>query len=129
SASFLLAHVLALCLDPVVDFSPQTVVMPLTSEYRPVQVALGSVALLLLAVVLASTALAARFSYHAWHRIHLLSFPAFTLALTHGLTAGTDTAHPFATAIYAATAASIVMLLVLRVAGPAWVGSSEPIRP
>ena len=39
----------------------------------------------MLVAVLASTAVSARLPYAAWRNLHFLSFPAYALALLHGI--------------------------------------------
>lgn len=119
--SFTAGHAFALLVDPVVHFGVIDVVVPLTAGYRPIQVGLGVVTLWLTVIVLGSTAVAARLPYLAWRNLHFLSFPAYTLALLHGVTSGSDTSQPLALAIYAGTAATVAALLVVRVAGRGWV--------
>jgi sulfoxide reductase heme-binding subunit YedZ len=126
--SFVAGHVFALLVDPVVHFSIVDVAVPFTAGYRPVQVGLGTVTLWLLALILASTAFAARIPYGAWRNLHYLSFPAYALALVHGITSGSDTSQPVALGIYACTAAAIAGVLVARLAGRGWVESGQPER-
>lgn len=126
--SFTAGHVFALIVDPVVHFNVIDVVIPLTSGYRPIQVGLGSVALWLSVIVLGTTAFAARLPYLAWRNVHYLSFPAYALALLHGLTSGSDTSQPVALTIYAGTAAAVAALLVARLAGRGWVEGPVPER-
>ena len=73
--------------------------------------------------VLGSTALSARMRYAAWRNLHFLSFPAYVLALLHGLTSGTDGSAPLALVIYASTASFVAAMLVARVLGRGWVAA------
>ncbi len=123
--SFVAAHVVSLLLDPVVRFSIVDGLLPFTSAYRPLQVGAGTIAMWLLATVLASTALTSMVSLPTWRRLHYLSFPCFVLALVHGLTSGSDSGEVAAVAIYAATAAVVGAMLVVRVVGRGWVGAAE----
>ena len=96
----------------------------LTSSYRPIQVALGALAMWTLVAVLASTGLSGRIPYSWWRNLHFLSFPAYGLALLHGITAGTDASSTAALAIYASTASIVAALLVARVLGRGWVDAA-----
>jgi DMSO/TMAO reductase YedYZ heme-binding membrane subunit len=49
-----------------------------------------------------------------WRRSHLLSVPAFILALAHGIFAGTDSARPAMWWIYVGTGLVVLFLLVVR---------------
>jgi predicted ferric reductase len=123
--SFIFAHVFALLLDPVVPFRVWDLVIPFWSEFRPLQVGLGTLAQWLLLVVLGSTAISGNLPYGLWRKLHLLSFPCYVLALVHGITSGTDSASPFALVIYATTTAIVAAVGVLRVAGRGWVTAAE----
>ncbi|WP_322795711.1 ferric reductase-like transmembrane domain-containing protein [Tepidiforma sp.] len=133
--AFVLAHGLALTLDRYVAFDPWDIVVPLTSDYRPVPVALGVVALWLTAAILVSTWVSARIPRTAWRSIHLLAYPAYVLALLHGLLAGSDTEHWPTHVIYSLTAGAILGAAFLRSVARDWVaaargraGSQSPAR-
>jgi len=125
--AFVAAHVAGLLMDPVVHFGPVHVAVPFTSEYRPWQTGLGTAAAWLMAVVLTTTALAGRMSYNRWRAWHLLAFPAWALALVHGLAAGTDSGATAAVAVYAGTAAAVAALAAVRIAGRGWVSAGEAV--
>ncbi len=124
SLSFVAGHITGLLIDPTIAFSVLDVTTGLTSSYRPLQVAFGALAMWTLVAVLASTALSGRIPYGWWRNLHFLSFPAYALALLHGLTAGTDASSQAALAIYASTASVVAALLVARVLGRGWVGAA-----
>jgi methionine sulfoxide reductase heme-binding subunit len=83
-------HVGAILLDPVMQFSILSVLIPGAASWRPGSVALGVVAAWL------SLALAASFNARrwigqkGWRRLHYATFAAFWLSLGHALLAGTD---------------------------------------
>lgn len=86
------AHVWALLADRYAGVAPVTLVEPGTSHYRPGPVALGVVATWLLAVIVATAALAGRpVVRHRWAGAHKLAYPAFALVWLHGVLAGSDT--------------------------------------
>jgi predicted ferric reductase len=126
--SFVAGHVFALLVDPVVHFSIVDALIPFTSGYRPIQVGLGTITLWLSILVLGSTAFAARMPYVVWRNLHYLSFPAYLIAVVHGITSGSDTSQPLALGIYASTAAAIAGMLVARLAGRDWVDGPAPER-
>jgi sulfoxide reductase heme-binding subunit YedZ len=128
--SFVTAHVFAMLVDPAIHFSPADVAVPFVSAYRPFQVGLGSLALWLLVLVLASTALSGSMPYRAWRRLHYLAFPCWALALLHGLTNGTDTGATAAVWLYTLTTMSVAVLGFYRIFGRDWVQMGDaPIRP
>ncbi|MBK6319973.1 MAG: hypothetical protein IPF51_14615 [Dehalococcoidia bacterium] len=132
SLSFVAGHIAGLLVDPTVPFSVLDVSLGLTGGYRPVQVAFGAFAMWMTVAVLSSTALSFRLPYATWRNLHFLSFPAYALALLHGITAGTDASSTAALAIYASTASVVAALVVTRLLGRGWVsaatesGSSRP---
>jgi predicted ferric reductase len=127
SVTFIVVHVAGLLMDPVVHFSLVDGLVPFTSSFRPFQVGLGALSQWSLVAVLASTAFAGRMSWSVWKRFHYLSVPAYVLALLHGVTSGSDTGQPAATAIYAVTAAALAAVCVARLAGRGWVQAGETV--
>ena len=88
--SMLALHAGALLLDPTLHFGLASVLAPFASAWRPVAVAAGVVAGWLTLVLAVSFRLRKRIGQRGWRRLHYASFAAFTLALGHALTAGTD---------------------------------------
>lgn len=129
SLSFVAGHIAGLLVDPTIAFSPLDIAAGLSSPYRPVQVALGSLATWLGIIVLGSTALAGRMPYATWRNLHYLSFPAYFLALLHGVTSGTDTGAPIALLIYTSTASLTAAMLVARLFGRGWVNAGGMAGP
>ncbi|MGH2633991.1 MAG: hypothetical protein ACRDG3_11320 [Tepidiformaceae bacterium] len=125
--SFLIGHVFALLVDPVVTSSMLAGFVPLTSTYRPLQVGLGTVSEWLLVILLASTAFAGSMRYSLWRNVHLVSFPCYVLALIHGITTGTDTGNMQALVIYAGSAGVVASVAVVRVLGRGW--AAAPPEP
>lgn len=129
SLAFVAGHVTGLLVDPTVGFSALDITVGLSSSYRPVQVALGSLALWLSVAVLGSTALASRLPYGGWRSLHYLAFPAYGLALLHGLTSGTDARATLALLLYASTAATVAAMVVARLFGRGWVMAGGTAGP
>ena len=123
--AFVAGHIAGLLVDPVERFDPWEVAIPLLSDYRPLQVGFGVLALWLTGVVLVTTARASRLSYRVWRLSHYLAFPAYLLALLHGITAGTDGTDARAIALYASTASIVAASLVWRLAGRGWTTSAQ----
>jgi sulfoxide reductase heme-binding subunit YedZ len=78
-----------------------------------------------MAAVLLTTALADRMRYGMWRASHYLAFPAYLLALLHGVTAGTDSGNVAAVTVYAVTASAVAGTIVWRVAGRGWTAAGE----
>jgi methionine sulfoxide reductase heme-binding subunit len=86
----------------------------LRATYRPVGVALGIGAMMLMAVVLLTSWFRKQVKPTWWRRFHALSVPAFSLALAHGLMTGTDSPRPTMFWFYLATTAILLFLVLLR---------------
>jgi len=90
SVAFLAVHVVAVVVDPYVAISWAQAVLPWGSDYEPLWVGLGTVALdLILALVITSLG-RVRMRARNWRAIHWLAYAAWPVALVHGLGAGTD---------------------------------------
>ena len=83
-------HVSSIVADSYVHFGPTEVLVPLVSGWHPVAVAWGIVAFYLLLAVEVTSLLRRHLSRRLWRLTHLASFPLFTVATIHLLSAGTD---------------------------------------
>jgi sulfoxide reductase heme-binding subunit YedZ len=101
------AHGLALLLDRTIRLTPAALLVPGASPYRPLPVGIGVLAAELMVVVYASFALRRRIGTRNWRRLHWATYAIFAAATVHGLAAGTDTARPWAFALYLAALGSV----------------------
>ena len=86
----LAVHVTAVVLDGYVDIGWVAAVVPLTSGYRPVEVAIGTLALDAILVVVATSLLRVRLGFRSWRAVHWTVYAAWPLAVLHYLLTGTD---------------------------------------
>jgi DMSO/TMAO reductase YedYZ heme-binding membrane subunit len=107
-------HSIAVLLDPFTGFTPAEVLLPLEAHYRPLWIAMGIVATYLLLAVWGSDYVRKRVGYAWWRRFHYLSFAAFALGTLHGLGTGSDTAQPWALALYGSAAGVVAVLVAWR---------------
>jgi predicted ferric reductase len=107
-------HVGALLVDTFMPFSVADVTVPMASEYRPVAVAFGIVAMYAVVSVIVASWLRKTIGTTWWRRTHLLAVPTFVLALVHGVFAGSDTARPWTWWLYVGTGLVVLFLLVVR---------------
>jgi predicted ferric reductase len=107
-------HLGGLLVDRFMPFGPLDLLIPMRAAYRPVAVGLGIVAMYATAIVLVSSWVRRRLNTKLWRGLHLLAVPAFTLALVHGVFAGTDTARPWMWPIYAVTGIVTLFLVIVR---------------
>jgi methionine sulfoxide reductase heme-binding subunit len=115
-------HASTLVLDTTVHISLLALVVPGTSAYRPVGVALGVVACELAALLAVSFSLRRRIGFRAWRRLHWAAYLVFVLATAHGLAAGTDSAQPWASGLYLGAVGAVAF-------ATAWRALVRPTRP
>jgi sulfoxide reductase heme-binding subunit YedZ len=107
-------HLGLLLVDEFMPFSLADITVPMASDYRPVAIAAGIVAMYAVVIVVVSSWLRKPIGTVWWRRLHMLAVPAFTLALMHGVFAGTDTERPWMLALYAVTGLLVVFLTLVR---------------
>jgi len=107
-------HTIAVALDPFTGFSLAEVLVPLTSHYRPLWIGMGIVSAYLLVAVWASEYVRKRIGFAWWRRLHYLAFAVFLLGTLHGLGTGSDSAQPWALALYAAAGGLVTLLIAAR---------------
>ena len=112
----MVAHVVGIVLDPYADVGLVGSLVPGASSFRPLPIALGSLALYALLI----TGLTARYMKLLptgwWLKIHRVSLVVFILAWAHGMLAGTDS--DALRAMYVVSGAVIVWAAAYRY----WVG-------
>ncbi|GAC1629356.1 MAG: hypothetical protein NVS4B2_11380 [Chloroflexota bacterium] len=126
---FLTIHVVSTLLDTFIHFRWYEVLIPFTSSYRSIWLSLGIVSMYLGAALALSIYLRPFIGYRAWRTMHYAGFLAWSLALIHGLTTGTDARAPWAKAVYIGSILLIVALLAVRFGGiPVRLGSPPRLR-
>lgn len=127
TASFIAIHVGAILLDSFVHFTVLQVLVPLTSSYRNLAVALGIVAAELLLALGVTNRLRKVLPRRVWRRAHYLNFAVWGLATLHGITAGTDNASTWLMAMYVAAIATVGGLACWRFAEPGRGSQGAPV--
>jgi predicted ferric reductase len=115
-------HIGLLLVDPFMPFRPLDVLIPLHTTFRPAAIAFGVLAMYTMVTVLASSWARKRVGPTWWRRFHLLTVPAFVLAMVHGVFAGTDTARPWMWWLYIGTGLTTLFLVIVR-------GLTAGVRP
>ena len=111
-------HAIALVLDTTVKVSPAALFVPGLVAYRPAAVAAGVVAAWLMVLITASFRVRKRIGVRMWRRLHWFTYALFGLATVHGITAGTDTAQPWARDLYLGALGSVVAATAWRALVP-----------
>ena len=115
SIVFLAVHILAAVFDPFTSLGLAAAIVPLASSYRPLQVALGVIALYLFIALIVTSLLRKHIGERAWRLVHWASYAMWPLAMVHGLTAGTDGTAPWMLVIDGICAIAVVAALGWRV--------------
>jgi predicted ferric reductase len=120
-------HVVMLLGNRHVAFGPGEIVIPFVSAWKPVPVAGGILALYLLALLVLSSCARTLIGQRAWRAIHYGGFAAWVLAVSHGVTAGSDWSLPVVQWLYLLSSVTIVFLLMFRVLTIR--ASKQPVTP
>lgn len=107
TVAFVLLHMGALIADNYVHFDLVTVMVPFTSGWRRVPVALGVLAAWMVFAVQVTSLAVVRLSKRTWRIIHMSGYLAFLLTSIHAAAAGTDTGS----ALYKVTAAASIVMV------------------
>ncbi len=108
-------HVVTIVAHPESGVTPWAAVVPFASRTLTGPVALGTVAVLGMAVISGSSWLRRRMSYTTWRAVHALSFGVMVLAFAHSVLSGTDTSMAPVRWLYIMSAAILVGATVTRV--------------
>lgn len=111
----LVVHVTTVVVDPFVPLEWTDVWWPFDADYRKLWTGLGTLAVDVLLVVVASSLLRHRMSPHTWWLLHLSAYAAYGLSVAHGLGAGTDAGEPLVVATTFGSVGAVVAALTLRV--------------
>jgi predicted ferric reductase len=118
-----IGHVTAVVLDGKSHVSLEAVVVPLTSGYRPVAVALGTLAAYLFVLVALLGAARGRLAAApraaaTWRWLHASAYLAWGLGVLHGFLAGTDSAETWVRVLDVLVIGLVAGALLVRLAGP-----------
>jgi len=111
---FLVLHVTTTVIDAYAPTGLLSAIIPLTSDYHRVGVAVGAVALDLMLAVWISSLLKIRIKNASWRFIHWFSWLAFSSAILHAYLTGTDTKSGLGLAVVAACALCVLAAALWR---------------
>lgn len=118
SVVFVALHLAGLVADSYTHFGPAELLVPFASSWRPGAVALGVVALYLLAAVEVTSLLMRHLSRRWWRAVHMSSFATFLLSTLHTVTAGTDARNSLLILAVNVAVAAVLFLILVRVLAP-----------
>jgi predicted ferric reductase len=112
---FIWLHVLVFLVDNYLSFGVTDLLVPGVAPYRPFWTALGVVAAELLLAVAVTNRFRKRLSYAFWRRAHMVNFLVWSLALVHGVTAGSDSDTGWARLLYVSCTAAVAAATAWRI--------------
>ncbi|MEU9154904.1 ferric reductase-like transmembrane domain-containing protein [Streptomyces sp. NPDC048417] len=116
TTAFLALHITAAVVDGYVTISPLDALVPFLSDYQPLWLGLGTVALDLLLAVLVTSLLRDRLGRRTWRAVHWLAYASWPVALVHGIGIGTDAGTDWMTWLTVACVATVITGIALRTA-------------
>ncbi|WP_371576552.1 ferric reductase-like transmembrane domain-containing protein [Streptomyces sp. NBC_01314] len=116
ATAFLALHIVAAVIDDYVDITVVDAFIPFVSDYQPLWLGLGTVALDLLLAVLVTSLLRARVGHRTWRAVHWLAYASWPFALVHGIGIGTDNGTAWMLWLTAACVAAVLAALAPRAA-------------
>ena len=114
---FLVIHIVTTVLDSFVSTGLISAVVPMTSAYKRIPVALGAVAFDLILAVWISSLLKLRIKNETWRFIHWFSWLAYAISLVHGYLSGTDAHHGLGMVLVIACAGCVALAAMWRFLG------------
>jgi sulfoxide reductase heme-binding subunit YedZ len=112
--ALLVIHLGGLLVDRFMPFGLLDLLIPLRAGYRTLAVSFGVIAMYAMVLILVTSWVRKRLGTKVWRAIHLLAIPTFTMALAHGVFAGTDSSRPWMFAIYVVTGLLTLFLVIVR---------------
>jgi methionine sulfoxide reductase heme-binding subunit len=125
SVFMLAAHVMSAVVDSFVDIRWWQSFVPFGATYEPLWLAMGAIALDLIAVVVATSLARSRVPHKVWLVVHLSTYAAWVSAVVHGIFIGTDSAEGWMVSVYIGCVAAVGLAVLARlvaVAHGTWVG-------
>jgi predicted ferric reductase len=107
-------HVGTLLFDPYAQLKLVDVVLPFVGAYRPLWLGLGTLAVDVLAVLVATSLLRHRVGPRVFRAVHWTAYAMWPLALVHSLGTGTDAATTWFRALAAGCALVVAIALGWR---------------
>lgn len=111
---FGMAHGLVLVFDNYVGYRLVDILVPFAAKYERWGTGFGILSLYLFLLLVVSSDLMKQLGKKLWRTIHFSAFPAFILALIHGLSTGSDSGQIVVILLYAVTGGITALLFGWR---------------
>jgi DMSO/TMAO reductase YedYZ heme-binding membrane subunit len=112
---FVAVHVTVTVVDSYVPTGILSVIVPFTSQYRRLPVAIGAVAIDLMLAVWLTSMMKSRIRPQTWRLVHWLSWGCLAAAICHGFVTGSDAHRAWSVMVTGGCAAAAVIAGVWRV--------------
>lgn len=125
---FLGLHVTTLLLDPYAQLRAVDAVLPFLAEYRPLWQGLGTLALDLVVVLVASSLLRPRVGLRLWRVLHWTAYLCWPLAVGHALGIGTDNRSGWLLGVVAGCVLAVLVAVAWRLTSRRFASPAPPAR-
>lgn len=119
-------HATTAIVDTYVDIRWWQAFSPVGATYKPLWLALGSVAFDVMLLVVLTSLLRERLGQRAWKVVHLLGYLSWPLALVHSVGIGTDATSSWARQVGLGCLAAVALASVVRVGADALAARRRP---
>lgn len=124
---FVAVHVGTLLLDPFAQLRLFDLVVPFAGTFRPIWQGLGTVAVDLIALLVASSLLRQRIGLRLWRTLHWAAYLCWPAALLHAYGNGTDRHSQWMTVVLASCLVLVGAAGLWRLLGRSFAPDAEPI--
>ncbi len=111
---FVAIHVVVTVIDTYVPIGLLSVVLPFTSSYRRLPVAIGTIAIDLMLAVWLTSLVKDRIRYRTWRAVHWVSWLSFAAAALHGFVTGTDAHQEWSLALTLSCVGAVALAALWR---------------
>ena len=115
AVGLLVVHVVSLLFDPYAQLRVVDLVLPFVGTYRPLWQGLGTLALDLVVLLVASSLLRDRLGRRTWRALHWTAYLCWPVAVAHAVGNGTDGTSTWLLAVVGACVAAVAGALAMRV--------------
>jgi sulfoxide reductase heme-binding subunit YedZ len=111
---FVILHIASVIADGYVPIHVWTAIVPFTSSYKPIWLALGTLSVDLLLAVMITSLLRRRIGNRTWRAVHWLAYLSWPDAVIHSVGIGTDAGSAWMLAIVGGCVALVFASLLVR---------------
>jgi len=118
TVALLAVHVSTAVIDEFVPIRWYDAFIPITAQYMPLWLGMGALALDLMVAVVITSLIRDRLGHRSWRAVHVLIYPAWGLAVLHGVGIGTDSSTSWGAGVTVGCIAVVAATVILR--GATW---------